>query len=114
MNVEQVKNLYELIASSKGGTREERFERFLEAVKIVDEQAYHKLSIRTHVDYATIHTDNIAQWEKSNEQDKPEDRVHENIYQQLKSDKKHYKLDGKEEVGFHLIYDKDFIGFLGL
>ena len=109
-----MKNLYELIAFSKGGTREERFKRFLEAIKIVDEQAYHKLNVRTHVDYVSTHTDNIAHWEKMNEQDKPEDRVHENIYQQLKSDKKHYKLDGKKEVDFYLMYDKDFVGILEL
>lgn len=107
-----MRNLYELIVLNKSGTREERFERFLEAVKIVDEQAYHKLSVRTYIDYVTIHTDNIAHWVESNEQDKPEDRVHENIYQQLKSDKKHYKLDGKEGVSFRLIYDKDIIGLL--
>ena len=114
MKKEQVKNLYELVALNKDGTREGRFERFLEAVKIVDEQAYHKLSIRTHVDYDTFHTDNVAHWEKMNEQDKPEDRVHKNIYQQLKTDKKHYKLDGKKAVDFYLVYDKEFVGILEL
>lgn len=114
MKKEQMKNLYELIAFGKGGTRKERFQRFLEAVKIVDEQAYSNLDIRTQEDYVTIHTDNIADWEKSNEQDEVQDRVHENIYQQLKSDKKHYKMDGKKDVDFYLMYDKEFIGILDL
>lgn len=115
MKAENLRELYALIGEDKTGTRESRFVKFLKTIELVDPEIYRGLEITTQINGESIAYDNVSQWEKSNNWDKPEDRVHMNIFQQLRSDKLAYKRnEGANRVKFPMHYESHFIGYVNV